>query len=514
MLGGRALLDANSQAFFVKFSFKLSPKCCELCTHSSRVVQFSGCPYARSVPLHLAPDDLLFSMIQISKKAPGPKGLPIVGNVIEAQRDFLGFCQRLAKDYGDVAAFRLAHLPSVLISHPELIQEVLQNKNGYYGKNPYHDAMGMILGDGLLTSEDEVWTSQRKIIQPIFQRHNIMEMTQSMSQISAERVAVWDKFAQENATIDMHEEMADLTLDIILTTMFGSMLTKEENRQIAIAMKDISEFAMQKPNQPIDIPTWVPIPQNFKLKRARRILDEVILKLIKHREASDDVHHDLLSMLMNARSEEGEGLSSERIRDQMATFIFAGHETTATHLSWTWMLLAQHPNVLEKLQEELRSVLDGRTPTVQDLPNLNYTRMVLEESLRVYPVIWTYGRRVRQDHDLGGYAMAEKSLIFISIHTMHHHPTYWENPDQFDPERFTDPKLKSGIYKHIYFPFGVGPRICIGNHFAVTESMITLATLAQKFSPTLIPNQKIVPEPLITLRPKYGIQMKLSKAKP
>ncbi len=259
-------------------------------------------------------------------------------------------------------------------------------------------------------------------------------------------------------------------------------------------------------------PLWIPTPRNLAFKRARAELDRVVYDIIASRRRRHAPKGDLLDMLLAAREQgSGEGMTDRQLRDEVMTLLLAGHETTATTLTWTWYLLSKHPGAARKLRAELDVVLGGRLPGVGDLPALEYTQRVVRESMRLYPPVWVISRTAIEEDEIGGYTIPAGSILLLSQYAMHRHPDFWENPEGFDPDRFS-PERSEGRHRYAYFPFGGGPRLCIGANLAMLETELILAILAQRYRLELLPGHPVEPEPLITLRPRYGMKMMLSRA--
>jgi cytochrome P450 len=316
---------------------------------------------------------------------------------------------------------------------------------------------------------------------------------------------------QDGETRDVHEDMMRLTLNIVMKAIFNSDVNEGEAQSVAHALDVAMHWFESKRKQNFLIWEWFPRPENIRYKNAIQQMDQTIYDLIDQRRQSGEDPGDLLSMLMNATDEvDGSQMNNKQLRDEVATLMLAGHETTANALSWTWMLLAQHPEVEAKLLEELQAVLDGRSPTMADLPRLRYTDQVIKESMRLYPPVALLGREAAGEAEIGGYTVPPGCVIMISQWVMHRSDRYFKDPEAFKPERWEN-DLERQLPRGVYIPFGDGPRICIGKGFALMEAVLLLATIAQKFKLSLMPNFPIVPQPSITLRPEFGIKVTLSK---
>jgi cytochrome P450 len=305
--------------------------------------------------------------------------------------------------------------------------------------------------------------------------------------------------------------MMRLTLGMAGKTLFSMDLSNEAD-EVGRAAATVIQYANDRFTRLLPLPTNIPTPHNRRFWKALRTLDTVVQGIIDVRRREEKDAGDLLSMLLLARDEEtGEGMNDQQLRDEVRAFILAGHETTAAALAWTWYLLAQHPHIEHRLHTELVTVLDGRSPTFEDLPKLTYTKMVLEESMRLYPPGWGFERRAVADDEIGGYHIPADSLVLISPYVTHRHSAFWEDPERFDPERFT-PEPLAGRPRYTYFPFGGGPRQCIGNEFAIVQCQLIIAMVAQTYRLRLVPGHPVEPEPSVTLRPRHGLLMTLQRA--
>ncbi len=420
----------------------------------------------------------------------------------------LSFLLQTSIQYGSIAYFRLGPLRIYLLTHPEYIRQVLVDTKNIYIKSPFYQKIKYLVGNGLLTSEGDFWKRQRKLAQPAFHHEHLAKLSDTMVQNTEDFALKWKENLAKNP-IDIFSEMTHLTLNIVLETLFGTSL-RESLSEIQEAMQIFLEDGVYRTLSPLPIPLKIPTPRNRKVLKAKKLLDEIVYRIIQERRQEKSERSDLLSMFLKVRDEEtGQGMTDEQLHNEIMTIFLAGHETTATALSWTWYLLDQNPQVLEKLRQELQTILGGHSPTLADFPKLVYTRMVLEEVMRLYPPIWAISRTATQEDVIDGHRIPKGSMVMLGIYPMHHHPRYWENPEKFDPERFQGDAIHKEK-KYIYFPFGGGSRTCIGNNFAMMEGVFVLAILAQKFRLELIPNHPIVPEALLTLKAKHGIKMKVS----
>jgi cytochrome P450 len=435
-----------------------------------------------------------------------------LGSLLEARQDPLGFLLSLARDYGDIAYFRIGTYTGYLVVHPDYIQYILQLNHQNYSKENYdYEMLKPVLGEGLLTSNGDLWLRQRRLIQPAFHQQRIAELGPMLTRAAGELLERWDAPAERGEAIDVAADMQRLTLRTIGEALFGLDISNETDT-IGRSFTILNQETSHRLKTLLVPPLWIPTPRNLKFRRARAELDRVVYNIIASRRRQQSPRGDLLDMLLAAREEGSrEGMTDRQLRDEVMTLLLAGHETTATALTWTWHLLAKHPGAARKLRAELNNVLGGRLPLVGDLPALQYTRRVIQESMRLYPPVWIISRTAIEEDEIGGYPIPAGSVLLLSQYAMHRHPDFWENPEGFDPDRFSSERSQ-GRHPYAYFPFGGGPRLCIGANLAMLETQLILATLAQRFRLELLPGHPIEPEPLITLRPRYGMKMRLSPA--
>ena len=435
----------------------------------------------------------------------GPGALSLLGALPEFRKDPTGFLLQTAREYGDVSSFRLGFRRAYLVNRPDLIEEVLVHGTRYFMKSPILQRARSLLGDGLLTSEGDFHLRQRKAIQPAFYRDRLASYAATMVECGERLNARWE----DGAGIDIHEEMMRVTLSIVGLTLLGLDIEKDAP-EIGEALTDVlatfdamlSPFAALLTRMPLT-------PSAKRARAASRFLDSTILRLIRQRRESGDKSEDLLGTLIHA-AEEGERMTDQQVRDQALTLMLAGHETTAVALTWTWYLLSQNPAVEERFRDELRSVIADRAPTWDDVPNLIYTERVLAESMRLYPPAWSVARTARSQFRLFNYLVPKKAICIMSPYVMHRHPRFWPNPEKFDPDRWT-PEARERRPKFAYFPFGGGPRTCIGERFAWTEGILLLATIGRKWRLRHVPGQPVEVHPQITLRPRNGMPMRLER---
>jgi len=433
---------------------------------------------------------------------PGPPAKPLVGHLLDYRRDPVGFMVRLARRHGDIAYFKLGSQGVVLLSHPDHIKTVLTIDHRNFTKGKMLQWAKRLLGEGLLTSEGDFHRRQRRIAQPAFHRARIAAYGEVIVQYSVRMREQWE----EGVHFDVHGEMMKLTLAIAAKTLFDADV-ESEAPEIAEALSVVVDF-FNRFNLPFaDLLAKLPVPSTIRFQKAKRRLDETIYRMISERRKGTEKSVDLLSMLLHARDDEGTGgMSDVQLRDEGMTIFLAGHETTANALTWTWYLLSQHPDIELRLQQEVDRVLGGRIPTVDDLPNLGYTERVLAESMRLYPPAWVVGYRAVQDYRIGEYDLPARTIFLMSQFVVHHDSRFFPDPARFDPERWTS-EAKSARPKFSYFPFGAGPRMCIGESFAWMEGVLVLAAFAQRWSLQRVQGHPVELLPLITLRPKREMRM-------
>jgi cytochrome P450 len=434
---------------------------------------------------------------------PGPKPIVPGANLFALRRDPIGFLMKLAKEYGDLAYFKLGQQPVFLVNNPDYIRDVLVTHNKNFMKGEGLQRAKRLLGEGLLTSEGEFHLRQRRLAQPAFHRQRIAGYAATMVEYAARMRDEW----RPGETRDVAREMMRLTLAIAGKTLFDAEVEGEAD-EIGTALTTTFEMFNRVMMPFAQVLDRLPLPSVKRFQRAKERLDATIYRIINERRASGEDRGDLLSMLIAARDVEGDGsgMTDEQLRDEAMTIFLAGHETTANALTWTWYLLSQHPEVEARFHAEVDEVLNGGLPSAEDFPRLRYTEMVLAESMRMYPPAWTIGRRALGDYSLGGYVIPARSILLTSQYVTHHDPRYFPEPFRFDPERWT-PEAKESRPKFSYFPFGGGPRVCIGESFAWMEGALVLATMAQKWRLLLAPGHQVELQPLVTLRPKHGMKM-------
>lgn len=446
-------------------------------------------------------------MTTAEKPIPGPKGRPLVGMLPEMIRDMLALFTDLNRQYGGIAQFKLLNKTYILATKPEYVKHILQKEHHNFIRGRSVETGRVLLGNGLPLIDGELWLKERRLMQPAFHRQKLSALTDTIVNAIREQLEAWQEYAKTSQPFDMEEEMTDLTLSIIIKTMFSGRVGKEQVKALGDAFRTASAFMLWRSQQMWAPPLWIPVPRNATYNKALKVLNDTVYPLIA--EGRKDPQDDLLGMLVNARDEEtGEGMSDAQLRDEIVTMFFAGHETSAMALTWAFYLISQHPVVESRIIEEIRQVLGDRAPTFDDLPKLTYIQQVINETLRLYPSAYLFAREAVSDHILDGYRLPAGVMIFITPYVTHRDPAFWKDPETFDPERFS-PANASRINKDAYYPFGEGPHLCIGNNLAMMEMQLTLAMTYQRFKPRLAPGHPIGLRPEATLRPKHGMKMTL-----
>lgn len=415
----------------------------------------------------------------------------------EEIRNPLRFFLWLTQTYGDIVQYRSSVEPAYLINHPDYIRHVLQSHGQNYNKDTHLNKyiLESLTGQGLLTSENPLWREQRRLIQPAFHKHSLPKFAELMQQAVGRAVERLDEAAGKQQPINIAGEMMRLTLDIVTEALFTFDIT-DRAAEIGEAMDTMSTIGK---------------PRHRKVREAIELLDRIVYDIIEERQQKHAAERDdLLTMLLNSRYDDGSAMPVKQIRDEVMALLVAGHETTANTLSWTWYLLDRNPAVREQLELEIDSVLNGRVPHVEEFSKLTYTDKVIQEAMRLYPSAWSISRRALGDDEIGGYFIPANSIVAMSPYTMHRHPGFWDDPECFDPERFTPEKIAARP-RYAYFPFGGGARQCIGNNFAIMESMIIIPAIAGRFRLRRVSDEPVEEHALVTLRPRNGIHVTVEK---
>ena len=437
---------------------------------------------------------------------PGPPARGPLGSLPQLRRDRLGLLVNAVHDYGEIVHFRLVNRHVVLLANPADVRHVFQdNYRNYSKQTPGFRVVRAFLADGLLTNEGDAWLRQRRIAQPAFHHARIAAFAETITTAATELADSWD--SDDASETNLTAEMMRLTLRIVGETLLSTDVTNEADR-VGQALTVALRVANRAIGRVIEIPLWVPTPANVRLRRALAALNGVVYGVIRQRRQSPEDPGDLLSMLMHARDEEtGEAMTDRQLRDEVMTIFLAGHETTAVALGWTWDLLSRHPAVTRQLRGELSDVLGGRPPGFGESPQLAYTEQVIKESMRLYPPAWVISRCAIDADRIGGYDIPPRTIIFASPYITHRLSRLWTDPERFDPGRFERDRT-GALVPFAYFPFGGGPRQCIGNNFAMMEMILVVATIAQRYRLDVVPGGQRGFSPGITLRPRHPISVR------
>jgi cytochrome P450 len=441
-----------------------------------------------------------------SVTAPGPGLKSFFTDVRTFRQDPLASFLRYTLKFGDVVRYRGLWITHQ-ITHPEHILQVLQTNAANYRKGRDYRILKLSLGEGLLTSEGNLWQRQRKMTQPAFQSQQIAGFMRLMEEQSLAMLNLWDKRARSAEVFDVVPELMRLTLNIVSHALFTTSLESDLDC-IQDALTVGRDYSVERAWSVVRIPQWLPTPSNRRHRASLARFHSVIDRMIAERRSTPDRINDLLTMLMEARDENGAPMPARQLRDEVATLLTAGHETTTLVLAWALYLISTRPDVVEQITSEIR-FLNGRAPTYEDLSRLRYTRMVAEEAMRLYPPVWVISRTAVSHDVIGGYEVPAGSEILIFPYVTHRHPRWWPDPDRFWPERFL-PQNSAGRLRGSYIPFGAGPRTCVGLNFAMTEILVVLALFLQRFRLELaVDPSQIKAEPSVTLRPNPGVPIRL-----
>jgi len=440
---------------------------------------------------------------------PGPRGHWLLGSLPPLRADMLGFFEECFRDYGDAVYFRPGNRRSMLLSHPDDIERVLVTENRRFIKNYALQFLKPLLGNGLLINEGESWLRQRRLIQPAFARPRVESYSPAMIASTQRMLDEWrNGRSRSGETRDIVPAMMRLTMEIAGKTLLGIELGDEFNKIAQLLELTMYDF-LGRFSAAIPLPFWLPTPRNLRLRLTVRQLDRILQSLIDRRRAQGASGGDFLSLLLNAKDDQdGRGISDRQIRDEVMTMFLAGHETTAVALCWTWLLLAQHPEIQERVAAEATAVLGDHEPTAADVSKLVFCEQVIRESMRLYPPAYVVGRRPIEDLSIGGHFIPAGTNVLMSQWIVHRDPRWYDDPLRFHPDRWTD-GLASRLPKYAYFPFGGGPRLCIGNTFAMFEAPLVLALISRRYRLLLATSDEIRIQPAVTLRPRDPILMRI-----
>ena len=438
----------------------------------------------------------------------GPPKRPLLGHLPAIKRDALGFFVNAAATYGDVIPIQMGPERVLMVNNPWLVRHVLQDNLANYPKSKFYEKIRPILGDGIFLSNGDEWLRQRRDLNPGFQGAEIKAMTQQMIEATGDMLARWDEAAARDGEIDISREMMMLTLDIVFRTLLNVDLG-EGRETVYRSLEGVLREAERRVWALTPLGEHLPSKRNRDFRAGLDELDAVVYEIIRRRRADPNPPHDLLSMLLEVYADYGENSRSNKmLRDQIMSIVIAGHETTANVLTWMWYLLSRSPAVEAQMREETDRVLSGRVPAFEDIRALPYTTMVFKEAMRLYPPVWTFSRTAMAEDRLGSVTVPKGGTVMLCAYALHRNPRFWENPEGFDPTRFT-PDRERERDPFAYFPFSLGPRSCLGKHFGQIEGVLIAAMVTQRYRLDLVPGQDIRAEPMITLRPHGAIRMQL-----
>lgn len=442
------------------------------------------------------------------RHAPGPPGMFGVRNVLRFAGDQLSLLREIADRYGDIAEMKVFGEPWFLVSHPEDIEELMVKHARIMGRDSYTVVLQRALGMGLLTSDGDLWKRQRKLMAQAFTPKRIKSYAEAMVRVTDRALVP----LRDGTEINLHDEMSRVTLEVVAEVLFGHSVDAETIESVRHAMEVINEFYANSPEVILRFPKWVPTPRNYRMNDAVAKIDEVIYRIIGARRAGEP-KDDLLGTLLAALDDEGTGMDDQQLRDEAITLFLAGHETTALAMAHTLYLLSKHPAIERELYAEVERVLGDRPPTAEDVPKLALVDRVIKESMRLYPPAWTTGREATEPLELRGYTIPKGAQILMSQWVVHRDPRFFPNPEGFDPDRWL-PENASKLPRYAYFPFGGGPRVCIGNHFAMMEAALILAMVVQRYRLELLPGERLELKPSVTLRQRgSGLRVRVVERK-
>ncbi len=431
-----------------------------------------------------------------SRAFTGPSGTFGARNLVRFVRGQLPWLQGLAAQHGDIVQMKMLGVWWFIISHPDDIERVLVKDARVMQRDAGIEIVRRVLGRGLLTSEGDLWKRQRKLMSQAFAPKRIADYATAMVRVGDVALGRW----RDGATTNLHKEMSRLTMEVVADVLFGASMDAVDVADVGGAMEVANEFFSGSPEAMLRVPKWVPSPRNVRMNRAVATLDRVVYDIIARRRDGQP-RSDLLGTLLAARDDDGVGMSDVQMRDEVMTLFLAGHETTSLALAHALYLLSSSPDIERRLHDEIHAVLGQRLPTADDARSLPFTEQVLKETMRLYPPAWATGRETTEPYEIRGHSIPVGSQIMASQWIVHRDARWYPDPERFDPDRWSPARAKE-IPRYAYFPFGGGPRVCIGNHFAMMEATLLLAMIVQRFHIELLPNQKLELAPAVTLRQK------------
>jgi cytochrome P450 len=448
---------------------------------------------------------------QGSSNPPGPTSLELLGQLRKIQRNAPEYLLNAARRYGDMVFFDVPKNPAYFLNHPNLIKHVLLDNHRKYSKDTIqYNSLSEITGKGLLTSDGSFWLRQRRLAQPAFSRQRMMKLDDVVIPAAQAMLDRWEDVARKDDPLDVDGEMMRLALEVVGKALFSIDLSKDAKRLVDAVLTAL-DYIVGRARNPTSLSnlSFIITPRKARFNAAVSTLNMTVYELIAERQAAEDPGDDLLGMLLKARDPEtGSPMTPEQVRDEVITILIAGHETVASALTWSWYLLAQHPEQRERMQSEVHDRLGSQPPTTASLADIPYTGQVFAEALRLYPPAWLITRKSIEEDQISNHNIQPGALIILSPYTIHRHPEFWQQPETFDPERFSTEQEKSRP-RYAYIPFGGGPRLCIGDQFATIEAQLIMAMVTQRFRLELLPHRPVEADPLVTIRPKHGLPMKV-----
>jgi cytochrome P450 len=438
------------------------------------------------------------------RRPPGPHGILGLRNVARIAKNPLVFLRELADRHGDIVEITFLGKPFFLLSHPDHVETVLVKHARTMVRDEYIVVLERALGKGLLTSEGDLWKRQRKLMAQAFVPKRIHSYGDAMVRVTDAALRPWSN----GQSINLHQEISRVTMEVVADVLFGSGIGPEDVRTVRESMEVVNRYMANSPEAILKLPGWVPTALNVATNRAVKRIDDLVYRIIAKRRAGEP-RDDLLGTLLAAQDDDGTRMTDQQLRDEVITLFLAGHETTALALAHTFYLLSKHPDIERRLHAEITSVLGARLPTADDVRSLPFAERVLKESMRLYPPAWTVGREVAEEVEVGGYTLPKGAQILASQWIVHRDPRWFPNPEGFDPDRWAAEGAKD-MPRFAYFPFGGGPRTCIGSHFAMMEATLLLAVILQRFRIELLPGQRLTLKPSVTLRqagPGIGVRL-------
>ncbi len=453
-----------------------------------------------------ASDSAAFDELSVMSKPklpPGPEGNFFIGDVAAVKKDVLGYFEQNVRKYPGISRIRLGTYYYVNVSDPAYIEQIFLNTNKKYIKGRDNRNLTFILGEGLLTSQGEFWLKQRRLMQPLFHKQRLQGFVRKIEDCTNNLLERWK--LKEAGVFDIHDEMTKLTLDVVSSALLSTTVSGDF-RKVSEAISVIMRGMFGRTQSLLRLPYWMPTPKHINMKRHRKLLDDTIYKIIDDRRASAKQYNDLLTMLMEVEdADTAERMTDSQLRDEVITIYLAGHETTANALSFTFYLLAKHPEVKERISKEVEKIIDGGLD-LEKVNKLEYTMRVIKESMRLYPPAWGILREAGEDDVIDGWLIKKSDSIVLAPYAVQRMEKYWEKPEKFDPDRFLPERIKDKP-KYSYFPFGGGQRLCIGNNFALMEMQIVLALICPEFDFRIPDGFRLELEPTVTLRPKNGLPL-------